>query len=141
MFWGCERTGTPQNILNPIRSARIRTTNSFSFKYGKVEINAKMPTGDWLWPAIWFLPKDNVYGYWPTSGEIDLVESRGNRDLFNNNSTNIGVEQITSTLHFGPYATLNGWKAAQFIRNSPTGIGWNTEFHRYQMEWTPGNYK
>jgi beta-glucanase (GH16 family) len=32
-------------------AARIRTVNSFSFKYGRVEVNAKMPTGDWLWPG------------------------------------------------------------------------------------------
>ena len=31
-----------------------------------------------LWPAMWMLPKDNVYGAWPLSGEIDIVESRGN---------------------------------------------------------------
>lgn len=50
-FYGCERTGTAYNILNPIKSARIRTVHSFSFQYGKVEVRAKMPSGDWLWPG------------------------------------------------------------------------------------------
>ena len=50
-WWGCERTGSPTNILNPIKSARIRTVNSFSFRYGRVEVRAKMPAGDWLWPG------------------------------------------------------------------------------------------
>ena len=27
------------------------------------------------------MPVREVYGNWPTSGEIDIVESRGNRDL------------------------------------------------------------
>lgn len=49
--YGCERTGNAQNILNPVKSARLRTVNSFSFKYGRVETRAKMPTGDWLWPG------------------------------------------------------------------------------------------
>ena len=31
-----------------------------------------------LWPAMWMLPRDEVYGPWPLSGEIDMVESRGN---------------------------------------------------------------
>ena len=31
-----------------------------------------------LWPAIWMLPVNNTYGPWPMSGEIDLMESRGN---------------------------------------------------------------
>lgn len=34
---------------------------------------------DWLWPAIWLLPEKNAYGQWPASGEIDLMESRGNK--------------------------------------------------------------
>lgn len=48
---GCERQGTEKHIINPVRSARINTAGSFSFKYGKLEIVAKLPTGDWLWPG------------------------------------------------------------------------------------------
>lgn len=51
MWDGCKRKGTPENIINPIRSARVRTLGSFSFKYGRLEVVAKMPTGDWLWPG------------------------------------------------------------------------------------------
>ncbi len=40
-----------EDIINPIQSARIRTINSFSFTYGTVEIRAKMPRGDWIWPG------------------------------------------------------------------------------------------
>lgn len=125
------------NVLNPIKSARIRTVNSFAFKYGKVEVNAKMPSGDWLWPAIWFLPKHNSYGSWPSSGEIDLVESRGNRDLMQG-GVHIGVEQMTSSLQYGPYPQQNAWKTTHFARNTAQGNGFNKDFHRYQMEWTPG---
>lgn len=38
-------------VLGPVKSARILSVNSFSFKYGKLEIRAKMPVGDWLWPG------------------------------------------------------------------------------------------
>ena len=65
-------------MLNPIQSARLRTANSFSFKYGRVEIRAQLPRGDWIWPAIWMMPRYNAYGGWPASGEIDIMESRGN---------------------------------------------------------------
>lgn len=44
-FWGCERAGNPTNFINPIRSARLRTVNSFAFKYGTLEVRAKMPAG------------------------------------------------------------------------------------------------
>ena len=50
-WWGCERTGSATNILNPIQSARLRTVNSFAFKYGKLEVEAQMPKGDWIWPG------------------------------------------------------------------------------------------
>ena len=53
-----------------------------------------MPLGDWLWPAVWMLPAQHVYGQWPASGEIDIVESRGNAGLMKD-GVNIGVEQVT----------------------------------------------
>lgn len=38
-------------VQNPIQSARLRTAESFHFKYGRVEVKAKLPRGDWLWPV------------------------------------------------------------------------------------------
>ncbi|GAB0087811.1 beta-1,3-glucan-binding protein [Sergentomyia squamirostris] len=137
-FWGCERTGSANNVLNPIKSARVRTVNSFAFRYGRVEVQARMPAGDWLWPAIWLMPKHNAYGSWPASGEIDLVESRGNLNLVQN-GVNIGVEQMGSTLHFGPYPALNAYNTAHFTRNTAPGNGYNRNFHRFQLDWTPQN--
>lgn len=135
-FYGCERQGTASNVINPIRSARLRTFESFSFKYGRVEINAKTPSGDWLWPALWFMPRHNAYGTWPSSGEIDLMETRGNLNLVQG-SVNIGAEQVSSTLHFGPYPGLNAYSTTYNARNSAAGNGWNNAFHRYGMTWSP----
>lgn len=42
--------------LNPIQSAKVSTSGSFHMKYGRVEVEAKLPAGDWIWPAIWMLP-------------------------------------------------------------------------------------
>lgn len=58
----CKRQAGGDVIINPIRSARLRTVNSFAFKFGRVEVRAKTPLGDWLWPAIWLLPKTWKYG-------------------------------------------------------------------------------
>lgn len=135
-FWGCERSGAGGNIINPVMSARLRTVNSFSFKYGKVEVRAKLPAGDWLWPAIWMLPRNNQYGVWPASGEIDIMESRGNRKLFNPAGVNIGSEQISQTLHYGPYWPYNGYENAHFERNTAFDQGFDRDFHVYGIEWT-----
>ncbi|XP_053689556.1 beta-1,3-glucan-binding protein-like [Sabethes cyaneus] len=127
---GCYRRGSHNRILNPVRSARVRTINAFAFKYGKLEIRAKLPTGDWIWPALWLLPKGDTYGYWPKSGEIDLMESRGNRDLRLNNE-NIGVKKVGSCLHFGENANYRSSQCGSFHQN-----GLNTGFHNYQLIWT-----
>lgn len=47
----CERQAGGSVIINPVRSARLTTQKSFSFKYGRVEVIAKVPQGDWLWPG------------------------------------------------------------------------------------------
>jgi hypothetical protein len=60
IYNGCNKTGSLDNIINPIRSVRMNTYNSFSFKYGVLEIRAKMPSGDWLFPALWMNPRYSV---------------------------------------------------------------------------------
>lgn len=57
-FYGCERNAAFGNYINPISSARVRTAESFSTTYGRVEVTAQLPKGDWIWPAIWMLPTD-----------------------------------------------------------------------------------
>lgn len=135
---GCSRTGTRDHIINPIRSAKMDTSNAFSFKYGTIEIRAKLPAGDWLWPALWLLPKKNVYGSWPSSGEIDLMESRGNND-FRAWNKQIGNEQVSSTLHFGPSPSHNGFMTAHFEKN--TKPGYSNGFHLFKLIWTPEKLK
>jgi len=130
------RSGAGGNIINPVMSARLRTVESFSFKYGKVEVRAKLPAGDWLWPAIWMLPRHNAYGTWPASGEIDIMESRGNRKLFNENMVNVGSEQISYTMHYGPYWPYNGYEKAHFETQSAVDQGYDRAFHVYGVEWT-----
>lgn len=82
------------------------------------------------------VPRYNVYSTWPASGEIDLVESRGNEQLIQN-GINIGVEQVGSTLHWGPDPAHNAYTRTHFDRNSP-GNGYNKDFRVYELEWSPG---
>lgn len=134
-FWGCKREGQPGQIVNPIQSARLRSSRGFNFRYGKVEVEAKLPKGDWLWPAIWMLPRYNVYGAWPASGEIDIMESRGNANYRNPQGTSIGVDSFGSTLHFGADFFTNKWPTAhkEFLAQSGT---FADDFHKYGVEWT-----
>lgn len=131
-YWGLPYN--PYFASDVIRSARINTYHSFAFKYGRVEVRAKLPTGDWLWPSIWLMPRDNIYGQWPRSGEIDLVESRGNRELVLS-GTNIGIEQISSVLHYGLDTDSDAWKNTYFTK---LASDWGTKFHNFSMVWEPG---
>ncbi|MBN2605128.1 MAG: glycoside hydrolase family 16 protein [Bacilli bacterium] len=62
---------------NVYRSSRIDTKGKFFMKYGKIEARLKFPKGIGTWPAFWMLSEDNLFGHWPNSGEIDIVEHVG----------------------------------------------------------------
>lgn len=50
----CRITSDPDEgaMIPPVRSARLTTKGNKSIKYGRVEVVAKLPKGDWIWPAI-----------------------------------------------------------------------------------------
>jgi len=58
-------------------SASLISKYKGDWTYGKFEISAKVPGGNGTWPAIWMVPTDDVYGGWPKSGEIDIMEYVG----------------------------------------------------------------
>lgn len=132
--YGCYREGTSEHIINPIRSASIQAKKSF--KYGTVEIRAKLPSGDWLRPSIKLLPKRKAYGDWPASGEIVLLEARGNRQLKDQADESVGNDQVTSTLHFGPSYNQNGWRKAHFAKAIASD-----DFHIYKLDWSKTGIK
>lgn len=47
----CSLTAAGASIIPPIISAKINTKEKFSFKYGKVEVSAKLPEGNWIYPG------------------------------------------------------------------------------------------
>ena len=123
-----KETFTDQGVTKNYTSARLNS--KFAFKYGKVEVKAKLPTGVGTWPAIWMLGKNITEpgGYWasthgttswPACGEIDIMEHWGSNQNY-----------IQSAMHtpssFG--GTVN--KGGRVI---PTA---STEYHIYTLEWT-----
>ncbi|XP_066259306.1 beta-1,3-glucan-binding protein-like [Euwallacea similis] len=135
--YGCTRTGTSTYYVNPIKSAKIKTCDSFGFTYGKVVVRAKIPSGDWLWPAVWMMPLYNSYGGWPASGEIDILEARGNKNLLDRNGVSVGTQQVGSTLHWGPFSQFNKWPSTHYEKNNK--VGFDDDFHEYTLEWSSQN--
>lgn len=102
-------------------SARIRTLHRAQWKYGRFEIRAKMPDGQGIWPAVWMLPSSSPYGGWASSGEIDIIESRGSE-----------VAKTTGALHFGGEWPKNTYLAGEYVFPEKNAA---QEFHTYTLEW------
>lgn len=62
---------------NAYTSARIQTAGKFEQAYGRFEARIKLPRGQGIWPAFWMLGGNFGEVGWPTCGEIDIMEFRG----------------------------------------------------------------
>jgi beta-glucanase (GH16 family) len=100
-------------------STRMKTLGRFSFRYGILEIRAKLPGGTGIWPALWMLGDNFQTIGWPSCGEIDMMEYAGkNKDLIHGS--------LHSPSSFG--GTIN--TKTTIIK------GVEDEFHIYSLEWT-----
>lgn len=122
---------TTHEIVQPVKSGRINTKKGATIKYGRVEVTAKLPAGDWLWPAIWMLPVNDTYGPWPASGEIDIAESRGNNYTYKQGGNNI----VSSTLHWGPDAANDAWWRTN-VKRSALHTTYAAQEHKFGLEWS-----
>ena len=100
-------------------SAKLLTKGKFDFKYGIIEIRAKLPSGGGTWPAIWTLGSNITAVGWPACGEIDIMEHAGNRQ-----------GTVQSAMHT-PSSYGN-----TFNKGSQVLFNVSTEFHIYKVEWT-----
>jgi len=104
-------------------SAKLTTQNRFSMLFGRIDIKAKMPEGQGLWPAIWMLG-DNINDIvWPGCGEIDIAEVLGHQ-----------TSTLNTTLHYTNSEHQHG--ETQNIYNLLDG-SFSDVFHIYTLEWTP----
>lgn len=108
----------------PYTSTRIKTNGLYSKAYGKFEIRAKAPAGKGLWPAIWMLPENYVYGNWAASGEIDIMEGWGSRP-----------NVVAGTIHYGAQWPDNVYSGKEYVLPGNSTI---EDFHTYSIEWEPG---
>ncbi len=106
-------------------SGRVNTQNKVDFKYGKVEVRAKLPKGQGIWPAIWMTPTDDsLYGGWPKCGEIDIMELLGNNP-----------SKVYQTLHYGKSSTDVQSQGTKTL----TKGDFTSSYHLFSVEWNPGS--
>ncbi len=109
-------------------SGKINTKDNFAFQYGRVDIRAKLPTGNGIWPALWMLPEDSIYGAWAASGEIDIMEAKGRLP-----GTTSGA------VHFGGQWPVNRYIAGEYY--FPQGQTFANDFHVYSVIWEKDSFK
>lgn len=105
-------------------SGRITTQNKADFKYGKIEVKAKLPKGQGIWPAIWMMPtKEDLYGGWPKCGELDIMELLGNDPA-----------KVYQTLHYSKTGVDVQSQGTQTLSSG----NFSDAYHVFSMEWEPG---
>jgi beta-glucanase (GH16 family) len=113
-------------------SARLKSRKRdgsplFSQRYGRFEFRAKLPVGQALWPALWMLPQADKYGPWASSGEIDVLEARGQEPA-----------RVLGTLHYGTRWPGNVHSGKTYVLPDEKTIA---GFHVYALEWEPGEMR
>jgi len=104
-------------------SARLHTRGKRDWRYGRLEVRARLPLEPGTWPAIWMMPSGQAHGgrYWPDNGEIDVME---HCQLF-------GVGVPFGTVHRKAGYGSHGWSAG--CRDLGPDAA---DFHTYGIEWS-----
>jgi beta-glucanase (GH16 family) len=102
-------------------SARILTKGKREFTFGRVDIRAKLPYGNGLWPALWMLGKKIDQTQWPACGEIDIMELIGKEP-----------NKVHGTMHWG--ASTSNHLSYTTNYTLPSG-NFSDKFHVYSMVW------
>jgi len=117
------REETPYLEAHEITSASIITSKKHSWKYGRFEIRAKVPSGKGPWPAFWAKGDSQNNGTgWPACGEIDIMEYAGKDE--NNMVQNVIYGENSSSVQS---------KTKKTYDETP----YHTDFHVYSLNWNP----
>ncbi|XP_037931202.1 gram-negative bacteria-binding protein 3-like [Teleopsis dalmanni] len=120
-----EAKQSPLVFIPPYVSAQLSTMNSFSFKYGRVEIRAKLPQAEWVIPELWLQPVTYAYGATNyQSGQVRIAFSRTNGTL-----TDLYGGVILNSEEQWRYKKLCHLPAT-------TDKNWCDEYHVFTLIWT-----
>ena len=110
-------------------SARVRTQDKLTFKYGTIEARIKIPDlADGLWPAFWTLGNNFSEVGWPSCGELDVMEMGSGSAI----AAGVINRRVGSAAHWD-----NQGEWASYSRSLDTATDLDDEFHIFSMNWTP----
>ncbi|KAJ8930601.1 hypothetical protein NQ314_016571 [Rhamnusium bicolor] len=111
----------------PVISSQISTKNKFSFKYGKVEIRAKLPKGDWIYPELLLNSLNEEYGPNYESGQIRIAFTAGNSEMNKILKGGIILGSQNVARNYG-------------LKNIERHRTWCDDFHKFVINWKPGEF-
>lgn len=103
-------------------SGRINSRDKGKIKYGKIEARINFPSGAGTWCAFWLMPNESVYGGWPSSGEVDIVEHVGSIP----NRVSVAAHTNNRNGNVGSQGAWNQTKTYDNVADN---------FHTYGIEW------
>ena len=112
----------------PFVSGRFDTHGKVSFQYGFIEARIKMPAGSGNHPAFWMLGDNINQVGWPTTGEIDITEIRGNEPT-------VTTAAINYSTFYAPNACCGNHKYT--VAGLNVGSDLSAGFHTYALAWLP----
>ena len=112
-------------------SSSIKTNGKFSFKYGRMQVRARIPAVTGAWPAIWTLGDT---GEWPSNGECDLLEyyiSGGKPSILANCARGTNTRWTAA------------WDSSKTPVSTYTAVDpdWENKFHIWTMQWDEDNVR
>lgn len=107
----------------PYTSARITTQNKQEFQFGRIDIRAKLPFGQGVWPALWMLGANINTLNWPACGEIDIMELIGHEP-----------EQVHGTAHWGEVGSPSTYMTGTYTLSD--GTDFSDEYHVFTLKWS-----
>ncbi len=116
-------------------SGKVRTRDLADWTYGRVSARMKLPAGQGTWPAFWMMPAESIYGSWPLSGEIDIMEAV-NLGANCSDCTGAFEDRVLGTIHFGNEIPDNEYFGQR--TTLPNGALPQDEYHVYSVEWGEG---
>ncbi|XP_071578190.1 uncharacterized protein [Temnothorax nylanderi] len=134
----CYRKAAGFYILPPVISGRINTKGKFEFLFGRVEIRAKLPHGDWVYPVITLESAENTWQL-GLHHEIRIASSVGNEELRTPEGETISGHILAAG---GLTVSLNESNAQSNNRmtlpKTQSGKTWSDDFHIFEIEWKSG---
>ncbi|MEP7144237.1 MAG: family 16 glycosylhydrolase [Ferruginibacter sp.] len=102
-------------------SARMTTQNKKLFKFGRIDIRAKLPVTKGMWPALWMLGSNISSVPWPACGETDIMELVGS-----------DPKKVVGTGHYANSAGTHDSKGGSY---SMIGEDFSQKFHVFSIIW------